>query len=177
MTETITGTGMSPLEILLVLGAAVLVLARWLPAVARGPVTLAAAATAALSAAVSIVLGLRWQMVPVVAAAAIALGFAAVPLLRQRAGRTVRRAPRWLALPGSAACLALLAVGPVAAWALPEPAFPEPSGRYAVGTTVLEWTDSGRPETFTAEPDDHRSVVVQLWYPACRGTRNPPHSA
>ncbi|GGS09555.1 lipase [Streptomyces humidus] len=53
-----------------------------------------------------------------------------------------------------------------AAWSFPVPVFPEPSGRFAVGTRVVEWTDPHRPETFTADPHDRRTVVVQLWYPA-----------
>ncbi len=31
---------------------------------------------------------------------------------------------------------------------------------------MVQWTDPLRPETFTADPDDRRTVVVQLWYPA-----------
>jgi dienelactone hydrolase len=105
-------------------------------------------------------------MLPVLAGAAVALPFALFPLLRRRTGRTAWRARWWLALPGTAACLGLLATGPLAAWAFPVPVFPEPSGRFAVGTWVVQSTDSGRPETFTADPHDRRTVVIQLWYPA-----------
>ncbi|WP_433237864.1 alpha/beta hydrolase family protein [Streptosporangium sp. CA-135522] len=173
MTETIMGFGMSSLEILALLGAVALVLARWLPAGTRRPVTLAAGAATVLSGAVLIVLGMRWQLIPVLAGAAIALGFAVPPLLRGRTGRSARRAPWWLALPGSAVCLGLVAGGAAAAWALPLPVFPEPSGPYAVGTTVKQWTDPDRPETATSAPDDRRTVVVQLWYPS----RERPASA
>ncbi|GAA2888338.1 carboxylic ester hydrolase [Streptosporangium fragile] len=166
MTETIVGLGVSPLEIPVLLGAVALVLARWLPAGARGPVTLAGAAAVVPAGAALIALGVRWQLVPVLAGAAIALLFAVPPLLRRRTGRPTRRAPWWLALPGSAACLGLVAAGAGAAWMFPRPVFPEPSGRYAVGTTVLQWTDPDRPETATSDPDDRRTVVVQLWYPA-----------
>ncbi|MGW4276501.1 alpha/beta hydrolase family protein, partial [Streptomyces seoulensis] len=86
--------------------------------------------------------------------------------LRRRTGRPAWRARWWLALPGSAACAGLIAAGPVAAWAFPVPVFPEPSGRFAVGTRVVQWTDPSRPESFTADPHDRRTVVVQLWYPA-----------
>ncbi|MDP9869170.1 MULTISPECIES: alpha/beta hydrolase family protein [Streptosporangium] len=166
MTEAVGGLGMSPLEILVFLGAVALVLARWFPVGARRPVTLAAMVTVVLSGAVLIVLGVRWQLLPVLAGAAIALLFAAPPLLRRPTGRPAWRARWWLALPGSAACLAPIAGGAVAAWALPLPVFPEPSGQYAVGTTVMQWTDPDRPEIATSEPDDRRTVVVQLWYPA-----------
>ncbi|WP_405759138.1 alpha/beta hydrolase family protein [Streptomyces sp. NBC_00073] len=165
---------MNPWEWLLVLGAVALVLARWLPPRPRRPLTFAAPAVVALSGAVLGVLGMRWQMVPVLVGAAVALPFALSPLLRQR----TRRAPWWLALPASVVCLALIAAGPAAAWALPTPVFPEPSGRFAVGTHVLELTDPQRPETATPAPDDRRTVVAQFWYPARQapaGSRRAPY--
>ncbi|MFI5983674.1 alpha/beta hydrolase family protein [Streptomyces sp. NPDC051555] len=181
--ETVAGLYLSPLEVLALLGAAALVMARWLPTAARPPVVLAAGVVLVPSAIVlGVTSGIRWQMVPVLAGGAVALPFALSPLLRstglprlsrhRHAGRTghtarpARRARWWLALPGSAACLGLIATGPVAAWAFPVPEFPEPSGEYAVGTRVVQWTDPRRPETFTADPHDLRTVVVQFWYPA-----------
>ncbi|CAL9285451.1 alpha/beta hydrolase family protein [Streptomyces sp. SudanB182_2057] len=163
MTEIIAGLYVSPLEFLAVLGAVALVTARWLPATARPRVTIAAGAVLVLSASVLSAVGFRWQMMPVMAGAALALPFALSPLLRRRTGR---RARWWLALPGTVACAGLIAAGPVAAWAFPVPVFPEPSGRFPVGTRVVEWTDPHRPESFTADPHDRRTVVVQLWYPA-----------
>ncbi|MDX3386969.1 dienelactone hydrolase family protein [Streptomyces niveiscabiei] len=163
MTEIVTGLYLSPLEFLAVLGAVALVVARWLPPAARPRVTIAAGALCALALGVA---GVRWQVLPVLAGAALALPFAVSPLLRRRGGRPAWRARWWLALPGSAACVGLIALGPVAAWAFPVPVFPEPSGRYAVGTRVVQWTDPHRAETFTADPSDRRTVVVQLWYPA-----------
>ncbi|MFE2140519.1 alpha/beta hydrolase family protein [Streptomyces sp. NPDC059456] len=165
---------MNPWEWLLVFGAVALVLARWLPPRARRTVTLGAPAVVAVPGAVLGVLGMRWQMVPVLAGAAAALPFALAPLLRRRA----RRAPWWLALPGSVVCLALIAAGSGAAWALPTPVFPEPTGRFAVGTSVLELTDPERPETATAAPEDRRTVVAQFWYPARQspaGSRRAPY--
>ncbi|MGW2707143.1 alpha/beta hydrolase [Streptomyces sp. NPDC001340] len=166
VTEIITGLYMSSLEFLALLGAVALVVARWLPPAARPRVTIAAGAVLVLSAIVLSVVGIRWQMLPVLAGAAVALPFALSPLLRRRTGRPAWRARWWLALPGSVACVGLIATGPVAAWAFPVPVFPEPSGRFAVGTRVVQWTDPHRPERFTADPHDRRTVVVQLWYPA-----------
>ncbi|MDT3443896.1 MULTISPECIES: dienelactone hydrolase family protein [unclassified Pseudofrankia] len=166
VTEIVEGLQMSPLEILLVLGAVALVLARWLPPAARRPLTFGAVAAVVLSGMVLGVVGLRWQLVPVLVGAAVVLPFAVAPLLPPRGGRSPRRARWWLALPGSALCLGLIASGPAAAWALPRPVFPEPSGNSAVGTSVVQWTDPARAETATADPRDRRTVVVQLWYPA-----------
>jgi predicted dienelactone hydrolase len=155
---------MSLLEMLLVLGTVVLVLARWIPPGARRPVTITAVAVVVLSVLALILAGLRWQMVPVLAGAAISLPFIFSPLLRP--DRPPRRAPWWLALPGSIACLGLVAASPAAAWALPIPIFPKPSGHFPVGTSVMEWTDPNRFETATPAPDDLRHIVVQFWYPA-----------
>ncbi|WP_007511759.1 MULTISPECIES: alpha/beta hydrolase family protein [Pseudofrankia] len=166
VTQIVEGLRMSPLEVLLVLGAVALVVARWLPAAARRPLTFGSVATVALSGLVLGVVGLRWQVVPVLVGAAAAAPFALAPLLPLRDDRSPRRAPWWLALPGSALCLGLIASGPATAWALPRPVFPKPSGSSAVGTSVVQWTDPARAETATADPHDRRTVVVQLWYPA-----------
>ncbi|MFC7895474.1 alpha/beta hydrolase family protein [Streptomyces sp. NPDC057381] len=166
VTETIVGLHMSLPETLVLLGAVALVVARWFPSAARPRVTIAAGAVFVLSAIVLSVVGIRWQLLPVLAGSAVALPFALSPLLRRRTGWPTWRARWWLALPGSVACVGLIATGPVAAWAFPVPVFPEPSGHFAVGTRVVQWTDPRRPETFTADPHDRRTVVVQLWYPA-----------
>ncbi|MET9887036.1 hypothetical protein ABZZ20_28615 [Streptomyces sp. NPDC006430] len=166
--EIIAGLHMSPLEVLALLGAVALVVARWLPPAVRPPVTIAAGAVFALSTIVLSVVGIRWQMLPVLAGAVFTLPFVLSPLLRNRPGRPVWRARWWLALPGSVVCVGLIATGPVAAWACPVPVFPEPTGHFAVGTRVMQWTDPNRPETATPETGDRRTVVVQLWYPAAK---------
>ncbi|RAJ44878.1 platelet-activating factor acetylhydrolase isoform II [Kitasatospora sp. SolWspMP-SS2h] len=183
VTETITGLSLSLPEFLAVLGAVALVAARWLPPAVRPRAAVAAGAVFALSAAVLGGLGVRWQLLPVLAGGAVALPFALSPVLapplrrlRGRPARPARRVPWWLALPGAAACLGLIAAGPVAAWAFPVPVFPEPSGPFAVGTRVVQWTDPDRPETFTADPDDRRTVVVQLWYPARSSPAGTPRA-
>ncbi|MEU5157422.1 hypothetical protein [Glycomyces sp. NPDC021274] len=159
MTEPVPGLSMSPLEILAVLGAIAVVIARWLPPRARRPVLYSGAAAVAVAGVVLAVVGLRWQLVSVLAVTALVL---AVAVARRRRGRMRRR----FAVPGTAVCLLVLAATPVATWALPVPVYPEPTGEHAVGTAVFEWTDESRAEPFTEDPDDHRTVVVQLWYPA-----------
>ncbi|MFF1343466.1 hypothetical protein ACFVYT_37485 [Streptomyces sp. NPDC058290] len=96
---------LSPGELLLVLGAVALVLARWLPLRLRGPLTVVAP---------TVVVG--------------------------------------------AGCLALIAAGPAAAWALPTSVFPEPSGRFAIGTGVLELADPERPETARKDSKDSKDT-------------------
>ncbi|MFE9427536.1 hypothetical protein ACFYNO_31710 [Kitasatospora sp. NPDC006697] len=123
MNEIIPGVSMSPLELLAVLAAVVLVVVRWLPAAARARVTVGAGAVLLVSAAVLAVPGIRWQLVPVLVGGGVALPFAVAPLMR-----TGRRVRWWLALPGTVAGVGLIATGPAAAWAFPVPVFPEPSG-------------------------------------------------
>ena len=43
---------------------------------------------------------------------------------------------------------------------------PEPTGQFQIGTTTLYLVDNTRSEIFTPNPDDHREVMVRVWYPA-----------
>lgn len=158
VTETIAGV--SPLELLFVAGAVVLVIARWLPKSVRGVAQVAGAAGVVVFGTAVLVAGVRWQVVPALVGGGLVL--AVLVPARRRADEPRRREPWWPAVLGAVLIVASLVV----AWALPPPVFPEPSGRYAVGTTVVQWTDPARPENATADPDDRRTVVVQLWYPA-----------
>lgn len=53
---------------------------------------------------------------------------------------------------------------------------PVPTGPYAVGTIRYGWEDTGRPETFTPDPADHRKIAVQFWYPVDATDRYQPGS-
>lgn len=44
--------------------------------------------------------------------------------------------------------------------------FPKPGGPYGIGTLTYHWVDPGRLESFTANPNDRRELMVQIWYPA-----------
>lgn len=52
------------------------------------------------------------------------------------------------------------------AWARPIFELPSPTGVFAVGTTQFHWIDNSRPEPHTANPLDHRELMVRAWYPA-----------
>ncbi len=43
---------------------------------------------------------------------------------------------------------------------------PAPTGPYAVGRTLTEWTDTTRPETLGSDTNQPRALTVWLWYPA-----------
>jgi predicted dienelactone hydrolase len=158
---------MYPLEIVAVVGALGMAVARWLPETSRRPMAIGATGVAG---AALLVMGVRWQLLFVLAGVLLALASVIPVVLRAR-----RRVPKWLAVVGTVALVGVIAVGPVAAWALPVPVFPEPTGPYAVGTSVLQWTDRSRPETATVDPDDRRTVVAQLWYPARGENRHAPY--
>src|SRR5689334_25405726 len=51
--------------------------------------------------------------------------------------------------------------------------FPKPTGPYAIGTLTYHWVDTSRPELFSTDPNDHREVLAQVWYPA----KNEPLAA
>ena len=44
--------------------------------------------------------------------------------------------------------------------------FPKPTGAYAIGTLTYHWIDMSRPELFTEDTNDHRELMVQVWYPS-----------
>jgi len=44
--------------------------------------------------------------------------------------------------------------------------FPEPTGKYAVGTTVMELTDINSKEIYSENSDENRNLVVRFFYPS-----------
>lgn len=58
---------------------------------------------------------------------------------------------------------------------LPVFRFSTPTGPYAIGTVTYHWADTDRPELFTADPNDHRELTVQVWYPA-KNEPTAPHA-
>ncbi len=107
--------------------------------------------------------GYRWQMAPAYALA-FALFLIGLPGLLKKAGATARRGIGTV-LAGAFGLLVWL-VAAALPTILPVPQLPTPPGPYAVGSIVYDWTDSARPETYTADPNDRREIMVQIWYPA-----------
>lgn len=111
--------------------------------------------------------GPRWQMVP---AYALSVFFALVWLLLNLEPGT-RFIQRIVSHPLEIGLFFVLAIfGLTVSVALPLifPVFhfPKPTGPYAIGTLTYHWIDTSRPELFTADPNDHRELMVQVWYPA-----------
>jgi predicted dienelactone hydrolase len=49
---------------------------------------------------------------------------------------------------------------------LPMVTFPQPTGPWVVGRTVLRLVDETRLDTYTPDPHDHWELMVYVWYPA-----------
>ncbi len=193
MLEPLPLIELSPPELLLVVAVLSLAVARWLPARFRGGVRIAGIVLAVPGVVGAAACESRWQLLPVLAALALLLLPRALLALiaAVRAGQADLSEPRlaiaglssdksaspgWVAVVGTVVCCGLALGGVVAAVLLPVPRFPEPSGPHPVGTTVLQWSDPGRPEPATAAAGDHRSVVAQLWYPAQPSSADRPRA-
>lgn len=151
---------MSVLDILVVL-TSVAAAVWWVLARNRHPALLNVMSFTALGlAAITLIVeGQRWQLVPW---ELLSVGMAAAAGLRLwRPGHS----HRWARVLGRIGLVLGILVGGIAALTEFLPTLPEPSGAHHVGSVIFRWTDSARPETFTANPTDHREVVVQAWYP------------
>lgn len=109
--------------------------------------------------------GFYWQFIPVVVLIVLATLSATSAVASHRSLRLAGRALTVLA--------ALLQI---ACWIfLPVPVLPLPTGRYAVGTSIVRWTMPTRAEPATVTDADRRSIIVQAWYPAV-ASPDKPHS-
>lgn len=64
----------------------------------------------------------------------------------------------------------------IAKTVIPLNSFPEPSGKYNVGTTQFHWTDNSRLEWFSEDDStDFRELMVQIWYPSDEASTITPN--
>jgi predicted dienelactone hydrolase len=160
---------MRPLEVLLIVADLVAFLAlviplwgsaHWLRFLALVPLPAMAAQL--------FIEGARWQMIPAYVLAGL---FATVRLLKNvkpaglGSGRRSRAHAVTIGL-GTGLGVLALAISVALPIILPVFHFPPPTGPYAIGTLTYHWVDTDRPERFTADPDDRRELMVQIWYPA-----------
>ena len=150
---------MRPLEILLLLANLLTFLVLAVPRLHALRWTRYSAPVALLIAGVQVLVeGPRWQMVPAYAMAGL---FFLVWLLPNLALTNPLAAG--LAVGLGALGLAVSIALPVL---IPVFHFPHPTGPYAIGTLTYHWVDASRPELFTPDPNDHRELMAQVWYPA-----------
>ncbi|HEX2247937.1 MAG TPA: hypothetical protein VHH13_10355 [Arthrobacter sp.] len=169
---------MRPIETVLLLANLLAFFVLAVPRLPRVVRPLRQAAPIALPIAVAQVLveGPRSQMVPAYALAGL---FFVVWLLRYTApaGGPARQKRTNRLAAGLAVGLGALglAVSVALPMVLPVFRFPAPSGQYEIGTLTYHWVDDDRPEVFTADPDDRRKLMVQIWYPA-KGDPSAPRA-
>lgn len=106
--------------------------------------------------------GPRWQMIP---AYALTIFYFVLWLIDIGSPGRIR-INRLMTLLGVGVGVLVLVVAIALPVLLPVFHFPQPTGPYAIGTVAYHWTDSSRPELFTSDPDDHRELMAQVWYPA-----------
>jgi hypothetical protein len=122
--------------------------------------------TLALALVQIFVEGPRWQMVPAYVLSGLFLLVWVVQRLEKSSG-IVKRLLSSRLIVGCAIILCLLDLGLSAAhpMVLPVFHFPRPSGPYQIGTLTYHWVES-RHEIFSTDPNAHRELMVQVWYPA-----------
>jgi predicted dienelactone hydrolase len=111
----------------------------------------------------ALVEGPRWQIIPAYALAGL---FFLVWLLQNIAQAGVLTGSVWTNRLVAGLGVLGMAVSAVLPVIFPVFHFPHPTGPYGIGTLTYHWVDAGRAEVLTAGPDDHRELVVQIWYPA-----------
>src|SRR6266540_3180417 len=118
--------------------------------------------------------GYRWQMIAAYALSGLFflvwLRQTIVPAGTALGGGLDNRLAAGLAVGLGVLGLAVSIVLPII---LPVFGFPPPTGPYAIGTLTYHWVDAHRPEVFTADPNDHRELTVQIWYPAKADASSP----
>ncbi len=172
---------MRPLEVLLLLANLVTFLALVVPRFQALPGTRVLAPLAVVIVAAQVLFeGPRWQMVPAYLLSGVL--FMVWPLRQRQAGDPASRSRVQRLAAGSGTLLGLicLSAASILPILIPVFRFPRPTGPYAIGTVTYYWVDSSRAEVFTADPKDHRELMVQLWYPVegkTSGRRAPyvPH--
>ncbi len=106
--------------------------------------------------------GPRWQMIP----AYVLTGLLLLVWLLRIVKRGSLDSNRLIAGLGSGLGVLMLVISIALPILVPIFHFPKPTGSYAIGTLTYHWVDSSRPELFTTDPNDHRELMAQVWYPA-----------
>ena len=111
--------------------------------------------------------GPRWQMIP----AYLLTGLFLVVWVMQHfapAGGIVKHIPRqsmWSRCARSSSLFIGLGLSAALPIVLPVFHFPSPSGPYQIGTVTYHWVDTSRHELFSTDPQAHRELMAQIWYP------------
>jgi predicted dienelactone hydrolase len=99
--------------------------------------------------------GYRWQMIPL---------YVLTVLLVISSLTRIRSSNDWPRY-ASHLTLVLLVLSTALPILLPVPNIPNPSGPYAIGTSIYEMNDASRQELYSGR-DEPRRFMIQVWYPA-----------
>ncbi len=114
--------------------------------------------------------GSRWQMLPAYMVSAVLCLLWLYRLIACRKG--VQALPFFhgpvmvIAATGVMRSLLLPVIMPVFT-------FSQPSGPFGIGTLTCHWVDKQRREVFSADPNDRRELIAQIWYPTSKGIPGP----
>ena len=115
--------------------------------------------------------GPRWQMAPAYVLTGL---FLFVWVLQSVApvGGIVKQIRTNRLVTGFALILGIIGIGLAAALPIVLPVFhfPRPGGPYEIGTVTYHWTDVSRHEVFSSDNTMRRELMVQVWYPARKGS-------
>lgn len=106
--------------------------------------------------------GYRLTMVPLYVVSGIVIVLIGLKLIKNNKVTTIHRLWRYT---GYISMLLLVAIGSFLSMLFPVFQLPKPTGNFDIGTQTLHFIDSSRSETFTDDTEDHRELMVQLWYP------------
>lgn len=104
--------------------------------------------------------GYRWQMIP---AYGLVIVVSVAAIRRWRGPIETKRG--WQ-IAGTLAGLLIFLIAVALPYLLPVPQPLPPSGPYAIGTVTLYRVDESRREIYSDDPQAHRELLIQVWYPA-----------
>jgi len=110
--------------------------------------------------------GYRWQMLPLYALTLLVTVFTVIGWMRYPSAQPARKKPNGVqAFFSVAGCLLVIIASALPA-VFPIPNLPKPTGPYPIGTFSTMLVDNSRKELYSANPDEPRRIMVQIWYPA-----------
>lgn len=107
--------------------------------------------------------GYRWQMIPAYILIGLIFLLTLPRILKSKSEKSPHRV---LSIVSGVLGLLFLGISFALPLLFPIFQFPLPGGPYKIGTVNYQWVDQSRAETFTDDPNDHRELMVQIWYPA-----------
>lgn len=116
----------------------------------------------------AVIEGPRLEMIP---AYGMAVAIFAVWLLQNAHPAGIFAGHRWISRLGVGFGLLGLLLTFAIPQAIPVFHFTQPTGKYGIGTSTYHWVDENRPDIFTTDPNDHREILVQVWYPADKDSK------